>query len=225
MNELIDELVADLDERTRVALEGRAHETAIHLYGSRESRYLKGIAGKAKKFCVPVRWFDCPPPLHPEEPFIADTESIPEEYCVCIPGDRTLDLDCIGQEGLSCTAEACMYILRALRAVEGKHVCIIGRGHAVKKMATRLVYCDATVTVCHSKTENLREIVMGADVLVNSAPKLHPYYDVGFKLGRVLLDISGGLHDWKDSNLITYIGSQDIGRLNTSLVLNRFATR
>lgn len=225
MNELIDKLVADLDERTRVALEGRAHETAIHLYGSRESRYLKGIAGKAKKFWVPVRWFDCPPPLYPDHPFIADTESIPEEYCVCIPEDKTLDLDCIGQSGLSCTAEACMYILRALNAMEGKHVCIIGRGHAVKHLANRLLYRNATVMVCHSKTRDLLSCTYWADVIVNGAPGTQPLSDVTRSRNSVVLDISGSLSSWENSNIMTYIGPRDIGRLNTSLVLNRFATR
>lgn len=226
MNEMIDKLVADLDERTRVALEGRAHESAIHLYGSRESRYLKGIAGKAKKFWVPVRWFDCRPPLtFFEGPIIIDRESNEDAFEeVFIPyGEH--DLDCIQHEGMSCTAEACMYILRALRAMEGKHVCIIGRGHAVKEMAEHLLARDATVMVCHSKTRDLLSCTYWADVIVNGAPGTQPLSDVTRSRNSVVLDISGSLSAWENSNIMTYIGPRDIGRLNTSLVLNRFATR
>ena len=49
----------------------------------------------------------------------------------------------------------------------GRHAVVIGRSNIVgKPMAMLLLAADATVTVCHSKTENLAEIARQADILV-----------------------------------------------------------
>ena len=225
VKKLIDEIVDELDTETRKGLAYEEHMNHLCLYGKRDSRYLKGVAAKAKKFWIPVRWFDCPPPQHPEEPYLVDLESFDSENLYCDPVFPGLDLDCMRRrDQLSCTADACLDILRHITTLRGKHVCVIGRGHAVQMLRDHLLHnYDATVTVCHSKTENLREIVSSADIVVNSAPRLNPYSDVGFKLNRVLLDISGALCDWEDSNLLTYVGPREIGRVNTAIVLNRFA--
>lgn len=225
VKKLIDELVGEIDTYTRKWLAYEVHMKNLCLYGKRDSRYLKGVAAKAKKFCIPVRWFDCPPPQRPDEPFLVDLESFDDESLYYYPVPPGLDLDCTRlRDQLSCTADACLDILRHITTLRGKHICIIGRGHSVKRLGHRLLHnYDATVTVCHSKTENLREIVATADIVINSAPRLNPYSDVGFKLNRILLDISGALCDWEDSNLLTYIGPREIGRVNTAIVLNRFA--
>lgn len=57
----------------------------------------------------------------------------------------------------------------------GKHVVIVGRGKLVgKPLAPLMIAQDATVTVCHSKTANLKEMTLQADVLVVACgvPKL-----------------------------------------------------
>lgn len=227
VKKLIDELVGSYEGLIREKLDGIAHDKNLCLYGKQDSRYLKGVAAKAKKFWIPVRWFDCPPPPRPYEPFLVDLESFKEEHVVVVPGYEDFDLDDIGigsEDYISCTAEACVAILRRIAELEGKRICIIGRGHAVQRLADALLHgYDATVTVCHSKTKELREIVATADIVINSAPRLNPYRDVGFKVDRILLDISGALCDWEDSNLLTYIGPREIGRVNTAIVLNRFA--
>ena len=227
VKKLIDELVDEIDDCTQDSLDfsQSAHTTNLCLFGKRDSRYLKGVAAKAKKFWVPVRWFDCPPPLRPDEPFLVDLESFKGENLILNPDDEEMDLDCVYYgDRLSCTAEACLDILKRATTLSGKHVCIIGRGHAVQMLRDALLHgYDATVTICHSKTKELREIVATADIVINSAPRLNPYRDVGFKVDRILLDISGALCDWEDSNLLTYIGPREIGRVNTAIVLNRFA--
>ena len=228
VKKLIDEIVDELDTETRKGLAYEEHMNHLCLFGKRDSRYLKGVAAKAKKFWIPVRWFDCPPPTDPGAAYLVDGESYPlSENGSTDPAYPRHDLDRTGidnESHLSCTAEACLEILDHIPGTEGKHVCIIGRGHAVQMLGNALLYrTDCTVTVCHSKTENLREVVATADIVINSAPRLNPYTDVGFKLNRILLDISGALSDWEDSNLLTYIGPREIGRVNTSVVLNRFA--
>jgi len=56
--------------------------------------------------------------------------------------------------------------------VKGKHAVIIGRSNIVgKPMAQMLLNRDATVTVCHSKTENIEDIIKTADILISAVGK------------------------------------------------------
>jgi len=74
-----------------------------------------------------------------------------------------------GQPGfVPCTPLGVMKLLEAYDIpVAGKHAVVIGRSNIVgKPMAMLLLAQNATVTVCHSKTENLAEITRQADILV-----------------------------------------------------------
>lgn len=68
------------------------------------------------------------------------------------------------------TAQACKDILQKSKIdLAGKHVVIIGRSNIVgKPLANMLIQkgVDATVTVCHSRTKNLKEICRSADIIV-----------------------------------------------------------
>ena len=74
-----------------------------------------------------------------------------------------------GRAGLvACTPAGCMEILRrsGIRA-EGANAVVMGRSDIVgKPMALLLMHANATVTICHSKTRNLPEIVHRADIVV-----------------------------------------------------------
>ena len=61
-----------------------------------------------------------------------------------------------------------MHILKKLFInIEGKKAVVIGRSKLVgKPIAQLLLAKNATVTMCHSKTENLKDICLGADILV-----------------------------------------------------------
>lgn len=69
---------------------------------------------------------------------------------------------------LPCTPAGVMELLhRAGVEVAGKNCVVIGRSNIVgKPMAMLLLHENGTVTICHSKTKNLKEICAGADVLV-----------------------------------------------------------
>lgn len=74
-----------------------------------------------------------------------------------------------GQRGfVPCTPLGVMRMLEAYGIpVRGKHAVVIGRSNIVgKPMAMLLLAADATVTICHSKTENLAQIARQADILV-----------------------------------------------------------
>ena len=77
---------------------------------------------------------------------------------------------------IPCTALAVARILDENEIdVAGKNVVVIGRGKNVgKPIANLLLSKDATVTICHSKTENLSEITKNADIIVSACgvPKL-----------------------------------------------------
>ena len=70
----------------------------------------------------------------------------------------------------ACTPSGVMQILQAEGVcLKGKHAVVLGRSETVgKPMAMLLLNADATVTVCHSKTENLTEICKQADILISA---------------------------------------------------------
>lgn len=68
----------------------------------------------------------------------------------------------------SCTPYGVMMLLESIKYdLKGKNAVVIGRSNIVgKPMAMLLLNADATVTVCHSKTQNLKKICAEADLLV-----------------------------------------------------------
>jgi methylenetetrahydrofolate dehydrogenase (NADP+) / methenyltetrahydrofolate cyclohydrolase len=69
---------------------------------------------------------------------------------------------------VACTPAGCMEILRRNRiAIEGASAVVLGRSDIVgKPMALLLLHANATVTICHSKSRELPEIIRRADILV-----------------------------------------------------------
>lgn len=67
-----------------------------------------------------------------------------------------------------CTPAGCLYILdRHGVPIEGAHAVVIGRSEIVgKPVALMLLHRNATVTICHSRTRSLPDIVHGADIVI-----------------------------------------------------------
>lgn len=89
------------------------------------------------------------------------------------------DIDCLTFENqgklymgepefLPCTPSSVVTLIKSLNVdITGKNVVVLGRSNIVgKPVAQLLLNENATVTVCHSKTKNLREVCKGADILV-----------------------------------------------------------
>lgn len=74
---------------------------------------------------------------------------------------------------LPCTPAGIMELLNHEKIdISGKHCAIIGRSNIVgKPMAMLMLNNDATVTICHSKTKNLKEICLSADIVISAAGK------------------------------------------------------
>jgi methylenetetrahydrofolate dehydrogenase (NADP+) / methenyltetrahydrofolate cyclohydrolase len=79
-----------------------------------------------------------------------------------------------GRPGLvACTPAGCMEILRRNEIqIEGANAVVLGRSDIVgKPMALLLMHANATVTICHSKTRDLPEVVRHADIVVAAMGK------------------------------------------------------
>ena len=101
----------------------------------------------------------------------------------------------IGKEGfVSCTPAGIIELLkRSGIEMEGKNCVIVGRSNIVgKPMAALMLRENATVTVCHSKTKNLKEITKNADILIVAIGK--PKYITAeyVKPGATVIDV--GIH-------------------------------
>ncbi len=90
-----------------------------------------------------------------------------------------------------CTPHGCMKMLESIGyALRGKHAVVIGRSNIVgKPMALMLLQQDATVTICHSRTPDLKAITLQADVIVAAVGKRHLLTADMVKPGAVVLDV------------------------------------
>lgn len=105
----------------------------------------------------------------------------------------------IGQPGfVSCTPAGVVALLkRSGVAIEGKECVVIGRSNIVgKPMALLLLRENGTVTVCHSKTADLKEVTKRADILVVAIGRPQMIDASYVKEGAVVIDV--GIH--RDEN-------------------------
>lgn len=92
---------------------------------------------------------------------------------------------------LPATPKGIMTLLRNYNIpIEGKHVVIVGRSNIVgKPLAQMMLKENATVTVCHSKTENLERITKTADILVVAAGKPKFINETHISEGVTIIDV------------------------------------
>lgn len=92
---------------------------------------------------------------------------------------------------LPCTPHGILKMLQSKAIeLEGKHAVIIGRSNIVgKPMGQLLLNADATVTYCHSRTKNLREITKQADILIVAVGKAHFIDGSYLKEGAAVIDV------------------------------------
>jgi len=90
-----------------------------------------------------------------------------------------------------CTPYGCMKMLESIGYdLKGKHAVVIGRSNIVgKPMALMLLQKNATVTICHSATQNLKAITLQADVIVAAVGKRNILTADMVKPGAVVLDV------------------------------------
>jgi methylenetetrahydrofolate dehydrogenase (NADP+)/methenyltetrahydrofolate cyclohydrolase len=92
---------------------------------------------------------------------------------------------------LPCTPFGCMKMLEAIGYdLTGKHAVVIGRSNIVgKPMALLLLGKNATVTICHSATRDLKTLTLQADVVVAAVGKRNVLTAEMVKPGAVVIDV------------------------------------
>lgn len=108
----------------------------------------------------------------------------------------------IGQPGfVSCTPAGIIQLLkRSGIEIEGKECVIVGRSNIVgKPMALLMLRENATVTICHSRTKNLKEVTKRADILIVAIGKPKFITAEYVKKGAVVIDV--GIHRNENNKL------------------------
>ena len=104
----------------------------------------------------------------------------------------------VGRPGFwPCTPYGCMKMLESIGFdLKGKHAVVIGRSNIVgKPMALMLLQKNATVTVCHSATKDLKAMTLQADVIVAAVGKRNVLTADMVKPGAVVLDVGMNRND------------------------------
>ncbi|MBW8313625.1 MAG: bifunctional methylenetetrahydrofolate dehydrogenase/methenyltetrahydrofolate cyclohydrolase FolD [Thiobacillus sp.] len=96
-----------------------------------------------------------------------------------------------------CTPYGCMKMLESIGYdLKGKHAVVIGRSNIVgKPMAMMLLQQNATVTICHSGTKDLKAMTLQADVIVAAVGKRNVLTADMVKPGAVVLDVGMNRND------------------------------
>ncbi len=96
-----------------------------------------------------------------------------------------------------CTPYGCMKMLESIGySLKGKHAVVIGRSNIVgKPMALMLLQQDATVTVCHSRTTDLKALTLQADVIVAAVGRRNVLTADMVKPGAVVIDVGMNRND------------------------------
>lgn len=106
---------------------------------------------------------------------------------------------CVGEPGfVSCTPAGVIQLLKRSNVdISGKNCVIVGRSNIVgKPMALLMLRENATVTICHSKTKDLKEVCSRADILIVAIGKPRFINHEYVKEGAVVIDV--GIH--RDEN-------------------------
>lgn len=102
---------------------------------------------------------------------------------------------CVGSKGyVSCTPFGIIELLKRTGIeIAGKHCVVLGRSNIVgKPMALLLLRENGTVTVCHSKTRDVKELTRQADILIVAIGKPKFVDETYVKEGAVVIDV--GIH-------------------------------
>lgn len=117
----------------------------------------------------------------------------------------------IGQPGfVSCTPAGIIQLLkRSGVEIDGKECVIVGRSNIVgKPMAMLMLRENATVTVCHSHTANLKEVTKRADILIVAIGRPRFITREYVKKGAVVIDV--GIHRNEDNKLCGDVDFEDV---------------
>ena len=213
--EMITEKIAAAKQRgllVTLAIVVVGDDPASHVYKNRLVKLIEGLGGAAKVIELPgtaseeevigvVKKLNrnryvtgilpmMPMPKHINGDAVGAAVS-PNKDVDCLNPQNSGDVFMGRSKWAACTPRACMATLEHYGIeLEGKNVVVIGRSNVVgKPVAVLLLQKNATVTVCHSRTQNLPELLQGADVIVAAVGKACFVKPDMVKEGVVIVDV------------------------------------
>lgn len=154
------------------------------------------------------------------------------------------DIDCMTYESqgrlymgqpsfLPCTPNSVVTLIKSLNIdISGKNVVVLGRSNVVGKPAMQLLLNEnATVTICHSKTKNLKDICKNAEILVAAIGKPEFIDETFVKEGAIVIDVGTSRVNGKMTGDVKFETVKDkcsfitpvpggVGSLTTTLLIN-----
>ncbi|KJE92827.1 mthfd1 protein [Capsaspora owczarzaki ATCC 30864] len=131
-----------------------------------------------------------------------------------VDGFHTLNVGKLAKSGetplfVPCTPKGCMELLkRAGVQISGKNAVVVGRSNIVgHPVADLLLRQNATVTICHSRTQNLPEVVARGDIVIAAVGRPEMIKGDWLKPGAVVIDV--GINSIKDEK--TASGTKLVG--------------
>lgn len=114
---------------------------------------------------------------------------------------------------LPCTPAGIMALLKTYHIdIQGKNCVVVGRSNIVgKPMSMLLLQKDATVTICHSKTDDLKKVCRTADILVVAIGKPKFITKDMVKSGAVVIDV--GINRDKENKLCGDVDFENVKRV------------
>ncbi len=113
-----------------------------------------------------------------------------------VDGFHSINIGRLAQKGreplfVPCTPAGVMYLLNeVLPSLEGLNAVVLGRSNIVgMPVALLLVRANATMTICHSRTKDLKEVVRSADILVAAVGRPEMVRGDWIKPGAVVIDV------------------------------------
>ena len=187
-------------------------DPASHVYKGRLVKLIEGLGGAAKVIELPSTASEeevigvvkklnrnryvtgilpmMPMPKHINGDAVGAAVS-PNKDVDCLNPQNSGDVFMGRSKWAACTPRACMATLEHYGIeMDGKNVVVIGRSNVVgKPVAMLLLQKNATVTVCHSHTKNLPELLQTADVIVAAVGKACFVKPDMVKEGVVIVDV------------------------------------
>ncbi|MCI8410321.1 MAG: bifunctional methylenetetrahydrofolate dehydrogenase/methenyltetrahydrofolate cyclohydrolase FolD [Lachnospiraceae bacterium] len=150
-----------------------------------------------------------PLPKHIDEDLVIQTISPEKDVDGFHP--QSVGALSIGQEGfVSCTPAGIIQLLkRSNIEIAGKECVVIGRSNIVgKPISLLLLRENGTVTICHSRTKDLKEVTRRADILVVAIGKPKFITKEYVKEGAVVIDV--GIHRNENNKLCGDVDFEDV---------------
>lgn len=177
-----------------IGIESRAYELPVE---TTQETLLDLVEQLNKDNSVDGILVQLPLPAHINEELV--TQAIIPSKDVDGFHDQNVGALVTGQEGfVSCTPAGIIELLKRENiSIEGKHCVIVGRSNIVgKPMALLMLRENATVTICHSKTSNVKEMTKQADIFVAAIGKPRFFDESYIKENAIVIDV--GIH--RDDN-------------------------